>query len=598
MNLIIRYILPLLAWMALVVPFQGYANVQKNTKRIYPVLLVEFEDVKFTVENPRSAFGNMLNRTGYSTNGATGSAADYLNANFKGICSFEFIVSDVITLPYPVAEFGAHSSTFNDSDVEQMVREACSALPEDFNIDGCDTDGDGIVGNISVIYAGHSESEGGSKDAIWAHQKNIAENPITAGEIHINSYTCTPELKGAQGDTISPPGTFCHEFSHYLGLPDMYDTNGENEGLSPALYGTLSIMDRGHFSNNGNTPPYFTSIEREILGIGEIEELLPDTTYIIPPIQDSRKLYRISTSTEGEYFLVEYRDGTGWDKYIGGKGMVIYHIDKSSNIFAGLASAKRWEYNNVNCFSGHECARVLPAAGQGCSVSGIFFPGSGNVSELLSYKGNTLLKDWNGHAVGIGFRNISIRNGQLSLSTLRDYSFNDSLPYAIDCRITPYQKDTRLEWRSVEPDADTVPLKWMITWYEEESGNNGSNKISDTCSCIITNLIPGMEYTVEICAFGNKEYGEAVLHNFTTHPETSPYPHIFIPKDMFKVGKELDLRVFNLPPDALHTQWYINGKKLEKESILLQESGEMEIMVGIVYKDGSYETITKNINIR
>ena len=67
---------------------------------------------------------------------------------------------------------------------------------------------------------------------------------------------------------------------------------------------------------------------------------------------------------------------------------------------------------------------------------------------------------------------------------------------------------------------------------------------------------------------------------------------------MFKVGKELDLRVFNLPPDALHTQWYINGKKLEKESILLQESGEMEIMVGIVYKDGSYETITKNINIR
>lgn len=599
MNPIIRYILSISACLTLSVSTPAYANVQKNAKLLYPVLLVEFEDVKFTVENPKAAFSNMLNLPGYGANGATGSAADYFNENFKDICSFEFVVSDVITLPYPVAEYGAHSSTFNDSDVERMVREAVSVLPEGYNILECDTDKDGIIGNISIIYAGYSEAEGGDENTIWAHQKSMEMNPITVGEIKINSYTCTPELKGAQGKVISPPGTFCHEFSHYLGLPDMYDTNGENEGLSTALYGTLSIMDRGHFSNNGNTPPYFTSIEREILGIGEIEELLPDTTYIIPPIQDSKRLYKISTTTEGEYFLLEYRNGKGWDKYIGGKGMVIYHIDKSSNTFGGLTSAQRWEFNNINSFSTHECAKVLPAMGQGYSVDGVFFPGISNIKELLSYRGNTLLEDWNGYAVGIGLKDISIQGDVLSIKTIRDYSFNDTLPQAVDLMIMPYQKDARIEWRGIESKSEVLSnnLRWLVTW-EEKGGGKSNSMVKDTSCCYIGNLAPDKEYTVEIRSFGNNEFGKSTIQNFMTCDETSPYPYIFLVKDMLKVGKVMDLRIFNLPPDAIHIQWYIDGKKTEKWSIQLQDSGEMEIMAGIVYKDGTYETIVKRINIK
>ena len=597
MNCSFRHILFLIAWLVLAFHVQAYANVQKNTKRIYPVLLVQFEDVKFTAENPKVVFHNLLNRTGYNTNGATGSVADYLNANFRGICTFEFKVSDVITLPYPVAEFGAPGATFNDINAEGMIRMACDSIKEIFNMQECDTDGDGIVGNISIIYAGHSEAEGGGEKAIWPHQMNLEGNPIVAGGMEIHSYTCTPELKGAQGDTISPPGTFCHEFAHYLGLPDMYDTNGENEGLSPALYGTLSIMDRGHFSNNGNTPPYFTSIEREILGIGEVEELLPDSTYTIPPLQESKKLYRISTSTEGEYFLVEYRDGRGWDKHIGGKGMVVYHIDKSSNTYAGLTSLQRWEYNNINSFAGHECARVLPAAGEGSRTAGIFFPGEYNVTELLSYRGNTLLQDWNGYAVGIGFRNISIKGGKLSFSTILDFSFNDSLPQAVDCRIMPYQNDARIEWRGIEAMKGRSSVKWMVSWSRED-GTDEHHLVTDTCSCIIPSLEPGKEYTVEVRSFNNREFGKPATQSFRTGPVTSPYPYIYITPDMFRTGKETDLRVFNLPPDATYTHWYIKGKKLQSSSITPAEIGQMEITVGIGYNDGTYEKITKTANVR
>lgn len=599
MNFSFRYIILIFACLVTYLPHQTYANVQKNAKRIYPVLLVEFEDVKFTVPEPKLAFRNMLNRKGYSTNGAAGSAADWLNANFKDTCTFEFIVSDVISLPYPVAKFGAHSNTFNDSDVEKMVRQACAALPGDFNIQECDTDENGIIGNISIIYAGYSEAEGGSEDAIWAHQKNLTANPITAGDMKILSYTCTPELKGAQGDTISPPGIFCHEFCHYLGLPDMYDTNGDTEGLSPALYGTLSIMDRGHFSNNGNTPPYLTSIEKEILGLGKVEELLPDSTYTIPPVQDSKVIYRINTSAEGEYFLVEYRDGRGWDKHIGGKGMVVYHIDKSSSTYAGLTSLQRWEYNNINTYSLHECARVLPAAGEGSNIAGVFFPGSGNIKELMSDRGNTPLLDWNGYAVGIGIKDINLSGGKLSFRTVRDYSFNDTLPQAVDSRVMPYQKDARIEWRGIESkkERNGNRIQWLITWGEEGMEERQS-MVSDTSCCMLGTLLPGKEYTVEVRAFNNKEFGEATVLNFKTHPETSPYPYIFIAKEKFRLGKEADLRVFNLPSNAVYTNWYINGKRIENDCFVPTESGEMEIMVGIGYKDGTYEKIVKHINIR
>ena len=48
------------------------------------VLLVEYSDVYFQSENNLQAFQNLLTQKGYSKNGATGSALDYFNDQFKG----------------------------------------------------------------------------------------------------------------------------------------------------------------------------------------------------------------------------------------------------------------------------------------------------------------------------------------------------------------------------------------------------------------------------------------------------------------------------------------------------------------------------------
>lgn len=596
-NILQHILLLLLALLA-----GGALHASKDVPNIqkFPVLLVEFEDVKFSVANPKECFASMLNTKGYNVNGATGSVADYFNDNFGRHSFFEFVVSDVISLPFPIAHFGSQSTNSNDSNVRDMVLRACTAaLDSSFNFAQFCKEGETAVKNVSIIYAGYSEAEGGDPNSIWPHQNNMESAPLALGEYRIYSYTCTAELKGSQGDTIAPIGPFCHEFSHFLGLPDLYDTNGDNEGLSPALYGSLSIMDNGHFLNNGNTPPYFNSIEREILGLGTIEDLLPDSSYTIHPVNETEKIYRIKSHVEGEYFLLEFRKRAKWDKHIGGEGLVVYHVDKSNAVYAGLSCMERWQYNNINSFSGHECARVMTAAGDSCGISGVFFPGPKNTDELLSYRGNTLLRDWNGYAIGIGLKNITLQGGKLSFKTVRDFSFNDTLPQAVDCRITPYQKDARIEWRGIEPRTTEGPMKthWLISWREEGSDISHSF-IADTNSCIISGLEPGKEHYLEVRCITDREFGKITSHSFSTHPQTSPYPYIFIHKELFRVGNTIDLRLFNLPEDVRYTHWHINGVKLEKPQITLQESGEIVIKAGIGYTDGSYETITKTIVVR
>ncbi len=557
-----------------------------------PVLLVEFEDVKFTVENPKGAFNSLLN-------GGSGSAADYFNSNFSGICTFVFSLSDVISLPYPVAAFGAQSGTFNDADVKRLLKEACRVASEGgFDFSSFDLDADGTVDNVAIIFAGHNESEGGSPDAIWPHQQYVLDDNISFNGVKIASYSCTSELRGAQGDTLSTIGTFCHEFAHSLGLPDLYDTNGDLEGLSPALYGFLSIMDKGNYLDEGRTPPLFSAIEREILGIGETVDLVPDTSYVLSPASMSHTIYRVNTSNEGEYFLLEYRNRSKWDKFIGGSGLVAYHVDKSGRVYGGLASSDRWKYNNINAFSSHECARVLAAAPAGADAGALFYPGTAGVNELASQGGHSMLRDWEGYAVGIGIKDIRLQGSRVYFKTIRDYSFNDTLPRAVECKALPYQCDARLQWQGKIPGSiqDGVQLQWMVAW--NKLGEEQVHSIlTDSTVCCIYGLEPGSRYNVQVRCIVNKEFGEPAQMEFATAPLTSTYPYIHISPKGYECGEIMDLRVFNMVEEARQLVWSVNGRKVEGDSFMIGEEEELEIELTIEYGDGSKEKIYKRLKV-
>lgn len=406
------------------------------------IILAAFKDVPFKYS--REYFVNMLTKNGYSYNGATGSALDYFNDQFGGLVDFRFDVSEVVTLPKDRKYYGGNNRNGEDKNPEQMIIDACKLASENgTDFSKYDDDNDGYVDNVFVFFAGEDEAETKNEDCIWSHAHYIesgAGKSLTLNGKRIDSYACTSELTpevveygGGYAMTgkyvLAGIGTFCHEYSHTFGLPDLYDTDyGLSGGQAEALWRSTGLMDGGNMNNNGNTPPNYNAIDRECLGLGE-PVMLTDGPHEIEPIDTDGTYYRIDTGTPDEYFLLECRDNKAWDRHIGGKGLLVYHIDKSGNQ-AGksdnygkmLTAAERWNYyNEVNCRPDRQCADLIEAdpnvVGQARSKDGsfspddsqiaaIFFP-SGSHNKLNSANG---LACWNTKESPVEISNIKIQS--------------------------------------------------------------------------------------------------------------------------------------------------------------------------------------------
>ncbi|MBR5856962.1 MAG: M6 family metalloprotease domain-containing protein [Bacteroidales bacterium] len=561
------------------------------------VLLVEFADVKFTMNEPKEYFNSMLNGTAFYGNGATGSAAEYLNDNFGAGYDFSFNVEGIVTLPEKMESYGAKNEFFNDVNPAKMVREACeiaSSMGVDFSI--YDSDNDGVADNVAIIFAGYNEAESGDGSAIWPHYGNISNEDVLLSGVKIGGYSCSSEYTGDNTE-LKPAtiGTFLHEFCHYLGLPDMYDVNGEVEGLSNALYGSLSIMDAGNYLNGGNTPPCLTSIEREILGLDEIEDLVPGNNYTLQQLPSASRIYRAESDNDGEYFFFECRNATGWDTHIGGSGMVVYHIDKSQNIIAGIRSDLRWKHNVINSYAGHECAKVLSVN------SDLFFQGSDGKNSL-SYNTFPNLRDWNGGGVGVSLENIAFANGTVTFRTAADIALRDTLPYAGDIRVRPYQKGAFIEWTPLYYCNDNGRSskngagEWVVTVTDVESKSElfSSNVISSYVAA--ENLMPDKEYIVKVHYLHNRFMGMGNSIQFRTLPVSSQFPFVVF-KQIYLVGDVLHIDVQNT--ENLVRGWAvkIDGKSMLDEYYTFSAPGEYHVEVLLYLSDASVEVINKLVKV-
>ena len=228
------------------------SDVQKSisvgSKKIL-IILAAFADRAFATPSPNSAFYNMFNQSGYSANGAKGSVRDYYRLNSSKIFDPEFTVVGPVTLPGDMAYYGANNDSGNDVNPRKMISDACERAARLVDFSQFDNDGDGFVDGIFVIYAGYSESEHGGANTIWPH-KSYLTVPMSFGGVKVYLYACSSELRGYSGANMSGMGTFCHEYGHVLGLPDMYDTDGDANGVGYGL-GHWSIMDYGSYLNGG-----------------------------------------------------------------------------------------------------------------------------------------------------------------------------------------------------------------------------------------------------------------------------------------------------------------------------------------------------------
>lgn len=401
------------------------------------LILVEFKDKSFTISDPQQAISNMLNQQGYQDNGATGSARDYYYQNSHGAFEPVFDVYGPVTLSNNVSYYGGNDSQGNDKNPDKALIEAVKALDSQINFADYDLDNDSYVDLVYWIYAGKGEADGGATSTIWPHQWSLTgagNSPVTLDGKKVNKYACGSELDGS-GD-MEGIGTICHEFGHAMGLPDFYDTDYATNGQAGGLY-AFSLMDMGSYNNSGRTPPYFNIEERIMLGWLEESAILPITsngTYTLPSVNEDIA-YKIPTDTEGEYFLLECRDGSGWDAQIyGAVGLVVYHVDKSSRMVSlGSTSVSaynlwnNWEsYNAINENGSHPCFYVIPAVDQDNLLFAhslyygnyymdskrhpeMTFPGSKSVTSYTA-------KSWNGVETEIQLSEISYSGGKLTFT--------------------------------------------------------------------------------------------------------------------------------------------------------------------------------------
>lgn len=393
-----------------------------------PVILVQFSDKSFSISNPKTAFSNLLNQSGYSANGGTGSVLDYYTAQSRGAYTPQFVVMDVVTLSNRMSTYGS-----TDENAAKALYEACQKLNASVDFSQFDNDRDGKIDMALMYYAGYNEAEGGPSSTIWPHQfyvPYVVTNAQAFDGVTLNRYFCTSELKGASGTNMCGIGTTCHEFAHSLGLPDFYDTNyneygdGENGGTY-----TYDLMCSGSYNNNGCTPPWMGAEELCLLGwMDGITELTSRGSVTIPSIGASNPVaYKIPTSVSGEYFLLESRPGTDWDAPLT-SGLLVYHVDKSTahsitwKTSATASSTKtayqlwaNWEtYNAINCLGSHPCYYIVPAGNQtslNYSGSNFTFPGSSRITTYTP-------KEWSGSETGFTASQIAFN------SSTKEVTFN------------------------------------------------------------------------------------------------------------------------------------------------------------------------------
>lgn len=338
------------------------------------VILVNFKDVTFGTE--KSEMDSMLTAINYSRNytytyrGKTykitskGSARQYFYDSSNGQYNPHFDVVGPVTVKNNMSYYGQNDSNGNDMYADQMVSEACKLADTKFDVDFTqyDNNNDGKVDFVFVIYAGFGEADGGAATTIWPHSWNL----LSAGtrcEVDtkiVDLYACGNELDN-YSKKHTGIGTFCHEFSHVLGLPDLYVT-------STATHSTMNewdIMDYGPYNNEGNTPPAYSAYERFFMGWLQPRLITKPENVKLKDLKTSNEALLISTNDQHNligndpdpttFYLVENRQQTGWDAHLPGHGMMLTKIQYSYS---------RWYQNTVNNSSSKMGVDLIEANGK------------------------------------------------------------------------------------------------------------------------------------------------------------------------------------------------------------------------------------------
>lgn len=317
--------------------FEEETQVPNTGSPRIPIILVDYQDLKFKNSDPVGAFEEHFN-TGDK------SAYKYFSDQSFGKFTPRFDILGYVQLADNRGAYGRNDRYGNDTGLGKMVAEACLALGDSIDWSKYDNDGDGQADVVILLYAGTGEAQSGIPEAVWPCQWDLAssdyEQDLPIGNTVISKFAVFNELYGASDESnqIDGIGTFCHEFSHCIGMPDFYATN--NMGYYGM--GSWSLMDYGNYNDMGRTPAAYTAYERTYMGWMDMEEASPNSIITLNPVEQGGMAYKITNDQEpsgNEYFVIECRKQEGWNSFLASSGLMVTHV---------YYDDKAWRENTVN----------------------------------------------------------------------------------------------------------------------------------------------------------------------------------------------------------------------------------------------------------
>lgn len=338
-----------------------------------PIIMMNYSDKQFVLGNGDKAklyeifeeYFNGTTRTPYTS--AT---------RFQGYSSVRQYFIDASAGKFtPVFDlYGPYQTIFNhkyygkaSGRSSELLTEAIARADADIDFSKYDSNNDGNVDLVYVLYAGTGANLSGNRNDVWPacwYNKAIATkdgktvNVIgAANELAVDDYDGEPIRAGI--------GVFCHEMSHGMGLPDLYwtlsykprdeygDVDFDNCGPED-----WDLMDGGENLYNGMWPCQYTAWEREYMGWLDPVEITEAQNITLTPFNKGGQAYKITNPANPfEYYTIEHSGYDEWNYYLNktyGNGMLIMHLNSSADGFS-------MSPNNVY---GHPNVSLVPADGK------------------------------------------------------------------------------------------------------------------------------------------------------------------------------------------------------------------------------------------
>lgn len=333
------------------------------------VIMVEFSDIQYTIDSANSAYDQFLNKLrtqdgtqmvdyGNHDQSNYGSVAQYFKDMSSGTFQPNFKVLGPVKLDHPISYYGSAERT--DLLIPDACQKAKDVLGTDFSL--FDENNDGYIDLVYVVCAGYSEAWGNDTKYIWPRSGSRDFSETFDGK-KLGRYGVSTELNGIEGEQvkyIDGIGTFCHEFSHTMGLPDFYVTssNTESKKAENQAMEEWSLMDAGEYVSNGYCPTAYTAWERAFFGWATLSDLTESKTGLtLTNLDNGGTAYQVKHKTNtNEAFVMQNIQQEGWNRKQRGHGLLVYHVDYDPTIFSV-------NVNSVNNTIGHPRMTVIPADG-------------------------------------------------------------------------------------------------------------------------------------------------------------------------------------------------------------------------------------------